>query len=60
MLRLYSMLMCLQLEREFTRLMPSLKALAEKERRRTERLSESTQPLGVSQAFDLGQRSNYE
>ena len=52
--------MCLQLEREFTRLMPSLKALAEKERRRTERLSESTQSIGVSQAFDLGQRSNYE
>ena len=60
MLRLYSMLICLQLGREFTRLMPSLKALAEKERRRTERLSESTQSLGVSQAFDLGQRSNFE
>ena len=48
-----------QLEREFTRLMPSLKALTEKERRHKERVSEKTQ-LGASQAFELGERSNYE
>lgn len=60
MLRLHSMLTCLQLEKEFTRLIPNLKALAEKERRRKEKLLESPQSLGVSQAFELGERSNYE
>ena len=53
------MLICPQLEREFTRLMPSLKALTEKERRHKERLSEGNQ-LGASQAFELGERSNFE
>ncbi|KAF8631152.1 hypothetical protein AX15_002498 [Amanita polypyramis BW_CC] len=48
------------LEREFTRLMPNLKALTEKERCRKERLSESSGALGVSQAFELGERSNRE
>ncbi|KAF8639690.1 hypothetical protein AX17_000954 [Amanita inopinata Kibby_2008] len=48
------------LEREFARLMPSLKALAEKDRLRKEKLTEHTKILGVSQAFELGEKSNYE
>ncbi|RDB22839.1 Nucleoporin nup82 [Hypsizygus marmoreus] len=48
------------LEREYARLMPSLKALLEKEKKRKDRLAESNQALGFSQAFELGERSNLE
>ncbi|KAJ7179843.1 hypothetical protein C8R43DRAFT_376383 [Mycena crocata] len=44
------------LEREYERLMPSLKALVEKEKAR----SKATPNLGVSQAFEFGARSNIE
>ncbi|GLB33650.1 putative nuclear pore component [Lyophyllum shimeji] len=48
------------LEREYARLMPALKELTEKEKRRKEKLAESTQGLGFSQAFEFGERSNLE
>ncbi|KIK65419.1 hypothetical protein GYMLUDRAFT_38873 [Collybiopsis luxurians FD-317 M1] len=48
------------LEREYDRLMPSLKALLEKERRRREKAAEENKSLGFSQAFEFGERSNYE
>ncbi|KAF8211309.1 hypothetical protein K438DRAFT_1807092 [Mycena galopus ATCC 62051] len=44
------------LEREYERLMPSLKALVEKEKAR----SKAVPNLGVSQAFEFGARSNIE
>jgi len=44
------------LEREYERLMPSLKALEEKEKARSKAVSN----LGVSQAFEFGARSNIE
>jgi nucleoporin NUP82 len=40
--------------------MPGLKELMEKEKRRREKLDESNKALGFSQAFELGERSNYE
>ncbi|PFH52525.1 hypothetical protein AMATHDRAFT_139457 [Amanita thiersii Skay4041] len=49
-----------QLEKDFGRIMPNLKALAEKEKRHKERMVENTRTLGVSQAFELGERSNHE
>ncbi|KIL68151.1 hypothetical protein M378DRAFT_71925 [Amanita muscaria Koide BX008] len=49
-----------QLEREFSRLIPNLKAIAEKEKRHKEKLAENTRVLGASQAFELGERSSYE
>lgn len=48
------------LEREYARVMPSLKALLEKERHRKDKLAESTQGLGFSQVFEFGERSNLE
>ncbi|KAG5643781.1 hypothetical protein DXG03_009660 [Asterophora parasitica] len=48
------------LEREYARLKPALKELSEKEKRRKEKLTESTQGLGFSQAFEFGERSNHE
>ncbi|KAJ7283796.1 hypothetical protein C8J57DRAFT_1171692 [Mycena rebaudengoi] len=44
------------LEREYERLLPSLKALTEKEKAR----SKAVPNLGVSQAFEFGARSNVE
>ncbi|KAJ6516069.1 hypothetical protein C8R45DRAFT_855821 [Mycena sanguinolenta] len=44
------------LEREYERLMPSLKALVEKEKAR----NKAAPNLGVSQAFEFGARSNIE
>lgn len=49
-----------KLEREYERLMPNLKASIQKEAQRRDKLSESTRSLGVSQAFELGERSNFE
>jgi hypothetical protein len=40
--------------------MPNLKALLEKEKQRKNKLTESTQSLGFSQAFEFGERSNLE
>jgi nucleoporin NUP82 len=40
--------------------MPSLKALLEREKQRKDKLAESTQGLGFSQAFEYGERSNLE
>ncbi|KAF9076010.1 hypothetical protein BDP27DRAFT_1415160 [Rhodocollybia butyracea] len=48
------------LEREYTRLTPCLKTLMEKERRRRKKAAEENQGLGISQAFEFGERSNYE
>ncbi|KAG6855012.1 hypothetical protein C0991_005941 [Blastosporella zonata] len=48
------------LEREYARLTPSLKEIFEKEKRRNEKVVESNQGLGVSQAFEFGERSNSE
>ncbi|KAF5393939.1 hypothetical protein D9757_000165 [Collybiopsis confluens] len=48
------------LEREYERLMPSLNGLMEKERRRQEKTAEHNRGLGFSQAFEFGERSNYE
>ncbi|KAG6832947.1 hypothetical protein H0H92_004831 [Tricholoma furcatifolium] len=48
------------LEREYTRLMPSLKEIFEKEKRRNDKVVESNQALGVSQAFEFGVRSHSE
>lgn len=48
------------LEREYERLLPSLKALVEKEKQKKIKLADSTNTLGFSQAFELGERSNFE
>ncbi|KAJ4473481.1 hypothetical protein C8R41DRAFT_888262 [Lentinula lateritia] len=48
------------LEREYARLMPSLKALLEKERRRHNQAMTEHPGLGFSQAFEFGERSNHE
>ncbi|THV08713.1 hypothetical protein K435DRAFT_959241 [Dendrothele bispora CBS 962.96] len=48
------------LEKEFARLMPSLKAMVEKEQLRKRKTVEATKSLGFSQAFELGERSNFE
>ncbi|KAI0952617.1 hypothetical protein AcV7_008361 [Taiwanofungus camphoratus] len=47
-----------QLHREMERLLPDLKEMKERERKR--RLAESQESLGVSQAFELGKLSNEE
>ncbi|KAH7916326.1 hypothetical protein BJ138DRAFT_1075738 [Hygrophoropsis aurantiaca] len=48
------------LAREYARILPSLKELMVKQSERRKTLSESTQNLGVSQAFELGERSHIE
>ncbi|KAF9247172.1 hypothetical protein BU15DRAFT_84718 [Melanogaster broomeanus] len=48
------------LKREYERIMPSLEGAVAKEERRRKLLSDSSQALGVSQAFELGERSNIE
>ncbi|KAG5637461.1 hypothetical protein H0H81_004478 [Sphagnurus paluster] len=48
------------LEREYARLTPALQELGEKEKRKKEKLAESNQTLGFSQAFEFGERSNVE
>ncbi|KAJ4493007.1 hypothetical protein C8J55DRAFT_501950 [Lentinula edodes] len=48
------------LEREYARLMPGLKALLEKERRRHNQAMTENPGLGFSQAFEFGERSNHE
>jgi nucleoporin NUP82 len=49
-----------QLKREYDRIVPSLKAMLEKERERKNKFAEANQGLGVSQAFHFGEVSNYE
>ncbi|KAF9222099.1 hypothetical protein BS17DRAFT_784420 [Gyrodon lividus] len=48
------------LKREYDRIMPSLKDVVAREEQRRKRLSDNSQSLGVSQAFELGERSNIE
>ncbi|KZT12830.1 uncharacterized protein LAESUDRAFT_668845 [Laetiporus sulphureus 93-53] len=48
------------LQREVDRLLPQLKEMKEKERLRKNRLLDSGETLGVSQAFELGKRTNTE
>jgi nucleoporin NUP82 len=50
----------LQLQREYDRLLPSLKELQQKDIERQKKLNGSDQTFGISQAFELGQRSNEE
>lgn len=50
----------LQLQREYDRLLPSLKELLKQETEHRKRLAENKQGFGVSQAFELGERSNSE
>lgn len=49
-----------QLERDLKRLMPRLKALAEKEKQLNDKQPSSQQGVGFSQAFELGERSSQE
>ncbi|KAF6762852.1 hypothetical protein DFP72DRAFT_1061098 [Ephemerocybe angulata] len=46
------------LEREYARILPSLKSLVEREKAKNERNSETNRNLGFSQAFEYGKRSN--
>lgn len=57
---LFLIFISLQLEAEYARLTPTLKEILEKEKRRNEKNSEINQGLGISQAFELGERSNSE
>jgi nucleoporin NUP82 len=49
-----------QLEREFGRILPNLKALSEKDAERKKKLAKSNKGLGLRQAFEFGERSNAE
>jgi len=49
-----------QLQREYERIMPSLKDAMAKEEQRRKRISDNSRSLGVSQAFELGERSSIE
>lgn len=49
----------LQLEREYARIMPALKALVEKEKVRQQK-DDRNRNLGFSQAFEYGKRSSEE
>ena len=49
-----------QLKREYERIMPSLQDVVAKEEQRKKRDSDNSRSLGVSQAFELGERSNNE
>lgn len=48
------------LKREYERNMSNLKNMAEKESQRRKQFAESSQLLGISQAFELGERSHLE
>ncbi|KAH7887865.1 hypothetical protein F5I97DRAFT_1863655 [Phlebopus sp. FC_14] len=48
------------LKREYERILPILKEMVAQEARRKKRLSNNSQDLGVSQAFELGELSNTE
>ncbi|KAF8897384.1 hypothetical protein BD779DRAFT_1432160 [Infundibulicybe gibba] len=48
------------LEREYARLLPNMKALLEKEKKRKAKAAQNNQALGFSQAFEFGERSNLE
>ncbi|KAH8106097.1 nuclear pore component-domain-containing protein [Cristinia sonorae] len=48
------------LRRELDRMLPNLKELHEKEERIRKKLADHQENLGVSQAFELGERSNAE
>jgi len=48
------------LEREYSRLLPSLKALVEKEKAKHDNSANLNRTLGFSQAFEYGKRSNEE
>jgi nucleoporin NUP82 len=53
----------LQLEKEYERIMPSLKELSRQEAEKARKLAESqggAVSLGVRQAFELGEKSNSE
>lgn len=54
------LLISLQLQREYDRLLPSLKELLKQETERKKKLAENNRGLGFSQAFELGERSNNE
>lgn len=49
-----------QLDKEFARILPNLRALAEKEQQRKDKIAATNGSLGFSQAFGFGQRSNTE
>lgn len=49
-----------QLQREYERIMPSLKDAMAKEEQKRKRISDNSRSLGVSQAFELGERSSIE
>ncbi|KAF8665610.1 hypothetical protein AX16_000066 [Volvariella volvacea WC 439] len=48
------------LERDYQRILPSLKALRDKEKLRTSKTTDLNRSLGFSQAFELGKRSHAE
>ncbi|KAG9317592.1 hypothetical protein JVU11DRAFT_1800 [Chiua virens] len=48
------------LKREYDRIMPSLSDIVTKEEERKKQVSDNSQSLGVSQAFELGERSSIE
>jgi nucleoporin NUP82 len=47
-----------QLKREYDRILPNLKDMVEKENAYKKRFSESNRSLGLTQAFEFGERSN--
>lgn len=49
-----------QLKREYERVMPNLKDVVAKEEQRRKRVSDNSRSIGVSQAFELGERSTIE
>ncbi|KAF8914080.1 hypothetical protein CPB84DRAFT_1832863 [Gymnopilus junonius] len=49
-----------EVEKEYSRILPSLRSLAEKEGQMGKKTAESNQSLGFSQAFEYGQRSNLD
>jgi len=48
------------LEREYARILPSLKEMLEKETERQKKLAEGNKGLGLSQMFKLGEQSSFE
>ncbi|KAF4619426.1 hypothetical protein D9613_005509 [Agrocybe pediades] len=48
------------LEKEYARILPSLKNLVEKQNQRGKQRAENAQQLGFSQAFEYGERSNFD
>ncbi|KDR83564.1 hypothetical protein GALMADRAFT_219385 [Galerina marginata CBS 339.88] len=48
------------LEKEYGRILPPLQSFLEKEKERGKKHAESTKTLGFSQAFEYGERSNFD